>query len=204
MLNTEQTPKIDAGYQFPAGANPAVSKKITQRLSKGQIISKKAYHAPTSGMKDDKLYNALFNEMDFYREMFVHMGWNLVHSAEGEFFYLSKADEEASVEEGDSNSLRVCVPLFYMADSVIKRGLNPEVLWTPHIGLNADDLLILSQEGDEKQLTMEALKFKGDVWQDAIKSLMNKGFLFENSKGNVVFSSAAKYFVERMIENFAD
>lgn len=190
-------------HKFPHSANPQISKQIAQRLSKGQIITKQVYNQGTSQLKDDKHYSVLFAEFDFYQEMYTHMGWNLNFSAEGEFFYLSKVSDEDSVEEGDQNSLKICLPLFFMAESLVKRGFDTMVLWSPSVGLSDEDINFLSTDEGDAKITLEAIGYKGDVWQDAIKNLKAKGFIFENSKGHLVFSSAAKYFTERLIENFA-
>lgn len=205
MSNTEhQEQNYPTTHRFPSGVNADLSRRIAQRLAKGKIITKQVYDAGTSQLKSEKLYTALFSELDFYKEMYVHMGWNLIHCPDGEFFYLSKTADAENAEEGDANSLRVCVPLFYLAETVVRRGLKLEVLWTPHMGFSEDEISELVGDDAEKTLALEALKFRGNVWQDATKNLINKGFAYENSKGNLVFSSAAKHFTERMIEQFAD
>ncbi len=202
QTSSETTLNLNS-HQFPAGVNPKLSREIAQKLSKGQIITKEVYHRPSSQLRDSQHYTTLFNNYDFYKDLYVHMGWHLVHDPDGEFFALAKVDDDM-VEEGDLNSLRVCIPLFYIADYFVKRGISPDVLWTPHIGMTEDELQELIDNEPEKVFALETLKFKNpDVWRDAIKNLEAKGFVYRNSNDSIVFSSAARWFEQNMIEKFA-
>lgn len=190
-------------FLFPSNLTKKQSIAITNRLSKGEVITKRSYDGVSNSMLENKQFTTLFTNIDFYTEFFSHLGWNLSYKAEGEFFYLAKSENEQD-EEGDASSLKVCLPLFFIAKNVVRKGLDLNILWATNVGLSGSDISEFKLSNLDDNIALQAIGYKGDVYEDAIKYLKGKSLVFTNNQNNIVFSSAAKYFVNQLIEKYAD
>lgn len=190
-------------FQFPSNLTKKQTIAITAKLSKGEVITKRSYDNASSTMIENKLFNTLFTHLDFYTEFYSHLGWNLAYKAEGEFFYLAKTDSDHD-DEGDASSLKVCLPLFFIAKNTVRKGLDLNILWATNVGISDSEVTEFKTANQDDNLALQAIGYKGDVYEDAIKYLKAKSLLFTNKQGNLVFNSAAKYFVNQLIEKYAD
>ncbi|MBY6094675.1 condensin complex protein MksE [Ferrimonas balearica] len=190
-------------FFFPPTVNPVRSQQLVKRLARGEIINRKSYNEGTSQLEESELYVSLAGNYEFYKALYLHMGWHLIFNTQGEFFYVSRVPEEDALEEGDPNSNRINYTLFALADNMVKRGFELGVLWSLHGGISNEDLAQMPDRDSEQWTVMTALGFKDDVWAEGIKTLKTRGFVFEDSRGSIIFSNAAKYFIEHLINKFA-
>lgn len=194
-MNThEQTEQF-----VPASINISTARKIHAELAKGCVINKEVYNVGTSQLVDNPLFTTLFKHYNYFKQTYALLGWDLVFRDAGNFFHVSRITD-ADLDDADNSSIKVCIPLFVIAEHIVRLGQETAVLWNDNLGVTQKDLDQIGANDNSVHL-LEASSHKTVV--DAIKHLKARNLVFENSKGNIVFSSAAKYFVEQLIEKFA-
>lgn len=199
-MQTEQIINAEERVSYiPSDINPTMARKIHSELAKGCVINKKVYNNGTSQLVDNKLFTSLFKHYEYFKQTYALLGWELVFRESGDFFHMSRMNDSES-DDADNSSIKVCVPLFIIADYVVKLGIDTVTLWSENIGITNDDLAAIVAV-PRNQHIIEASGHK--TIGDAIKHLKGRGIVYENSKGNIVYSSAAKYFVDQLVGRFA-
>ncbi|PSV00464.1 condensin complex protein MksE [Photobacterium kishitanii] len=199
-MNSEQIQVQKEQQTFiPADIDPTVARKIHAELAKGCVITKKVYNNGTSQLVDNKLFTALFKHYEYFKQTYNLLGWDLVFRESGDFFHVSRITDNDS-DDADNSSIKVCLPLFVIADYVVKLGIDTVTLWSENVGVPQADLKSIVASSHNQHL-IEASGHK--TINDAIKHLKARGLVYENSKGNIVYTSAAKYFVLQLIGRFA-
>ena len=200
MINEHPSVNNDERVSYvPADIHTPTARRIHSELAKGCVVTKLVYNNGTSQLVDNKLYTALFKHYDYFKQTYTLLGWELVFRESGDFFHMSRINDVGS-EDADNSSIRVCIPLFVIADHIVKLGIDTVTLWNENIGVSVDDLsAIVAIPHNQHVIEASGHKTIGD----AIKHLKGRGIVYENSKGNVVYTSAAKYFVEQLVDRFA-
>ncbi|MGR5366979.1 condensin complex protein MksE [Photobacterium damselae] len=199
-MQTEQTKSTEERVSYiPSDINPAMARKIHSELAKGCVITKKVYNSGTSQLVDNKLFTSLFKHYEYFKQTYALLGWDLVFRESGDFFHMSRMNDSES-DDADNSSIKVCVPLVVIADYIVKLGIDTVTLWNENVGVANEDLdAIVAIPHNQHVIEASGHKTIGD----AVKHLKGRGIVYENAKGNVVYSSAAKYFVEQLIDRFA-
>ena len=66
--------------------NMAKSQQIYATFVNGKVITKQVYDLYQQSFLDSPLYTELYNNLDHFTQLYLHIGYTLNFNVEGEFF----------------------------------------------------------------------------------------------------------------------
>ena len=84
--------------------NMAKSQQIYATFVNGKVITKQVYDLYQQSFLDSSLYTELYNNLDHFTQLYLHIGYTLNFNVEGEFFYISRNEAE---EDADTNATKI-------------------------------------------------------------------------------------------------
>lgn len=114
--------------------NMAKSQQIYATFVNGKVITKQVYDLYQQSFLDSSLYTELYNNLDHFTQLYLHIGYTLNFNVEGEFFYISRSEAE---EDADTNATKIQAMLLIIARYWVDKGFDLDDLMTPVIGLGA-------------------------------------------------------------------
>lgn len=178
---------------------PSQSAQIYRELLAGKVIVREYYDRSKSQLTPNPLYNVLYNHMKHFQTLYEHLGFDLVFSSQGAFFYLREpADDDQ--EEHDENAFKVQVALLVIGRYFARSGRELEYLGRPDAGLREDDINTLNADEQYRDLLHAARFTKG--FQEALEYLERRYFAFRSSARSVFLSSAGMCFLETLVSGY--
>ncbi|MGF1686557.1 hypothetical protein L4C36_07655 [Photobacterium japonica] len=178
--------------------NIAKSQQIYATFVNGKVITKQVYDIYQHTFIDSPLYTELFNHLDHFTQLYLHIGYNLNFNADGEFFYISRSEAE---EDADTNATKIQAMLLIIARYWVDKGFDLDDLATPVIGLGRSAL----EEIEEQAIYNDIRQALGiETWDKAMNYLADRNFLYLCGDKHYVLSSAGMYFLNRHVTKYSE
>ncbi|WP_019625609.1 hypothetical protein [Thioalkalivibrio sp. ALJT] len=182
-----------------AGIHPDHSAAIYRQLVAGQVLLRQVYNPDRGALEDNPLYNVVYGHLAHFRELYRHLGLELVFDERGGFFYLREGSDDES-EEHDENALKVQVVLLLIGRYYARTGRDLQYLGRPDAGLAQDDLEALAADAEYRDLLATARIDKG--WDEAMDFLVARHFAFRTGAARYILSAAGMRFLEQLVEEY--
>lgn len=182
-----------------AGIHPEHSAAIYRQLVAGQVLLRQVYNPDRGALEDNPLYNVVYGHLGHFRELYRHLGLELVFDERGGFFYLREGTDDES-EEHDENALKVQVVLLIIGRYYARTGRDLQYLARTDAGLTQDDLAALAADAEYRDLLATARIGKG--WDEALEFLTTRHFAFRTGAVRYILSCAGMRFLEQLIEEY--
>ena len=179
-------------------ANTALSQSIYQLFSNGSVINRKIYSEANASFIEYPEYREIAVNEAHYKNFYWHLGYLLDHDTEGDYYHLSRAQEQDSdTEDFDEASLKIMAVLTIISRFVTNRGQALDTLTLPVQGITNADLDAIAE--DEETLSIiKSLKLKD--CNDALAFLRKRGFAFKVNNKRHVLSKGANSMIDTIIE----
>ena len=178
---------------------PAQSAAIYREFLAGRVIPREIYNSHRDALEDNALYNLLYNNLAHFRELYQHLGSELMFNDSGAFFYL-REDLDDENEEHDENAFRVQITLLVIGRYFARSGRDLEYLGRPDAGLQQEDMDALNSDEEYRDILRAARFEKGPA--EALEYLNKRNFLFKSGPGRYFLSSAGMYFLELLVSEY--
>ena len=198
MLNDEH-PVIGEERNGFEGILPRDSAALYRELVAGRVILRETYNQHRAELEDNRLYNLVYNHLSHFRRLYEHLGYELVFSERGAFFYIRENTDDES-EEHDENAFRVQVILLIIGRYFARTGRDLDYLGRADAGLKEDDLNAISADEEYQDILRAARLDKG--LPGAIDYLLSRNFLFKSGASRYFLSSAGMFFLRTLVEEY--
>ncbi|MEX0731179.1 MAG: hypothetical protein WED00_16455 [Aquisalimonadaceae bacterium] len=198
MSTIEPTAEREPRTSF-TGINPQHSAEIYRQLVAGRVVLRQTYNGHKAALEDNPLYNVLYNNLSHFRELYRHLGLELVFHNQGGFFYLREGADDDS-EEHDENALKVQVVLLVIGRYFTRTGRDLQYLGRLDAGLKDEDLAALAADDEYADILRAARFAKG--WEEALNYLVSRSFAFQTGASRYALSSAGMCFLEQLIQEY--
>lgn len=179
----------------------ADSTSIYRDLTAGKVIPKQLYHDLRSELIDNQNYTFLFKHQSHFRQLYQHIGFELVLDESGEFFYIKDA-QDIENNEADENAFKIQVILMLLGRYYARSGRDLENIGKIDLGLNADDLKALSQN-DEYTDILTTAKLSGG-WGKAMEFLSFRNFAHRTGTERYFLNLAGMSFLYKLVDEYKD
>ncbi|MDA9557082.1 hypothetical protein N9R79_06215 [Vibrio sp.] len=176
--------------------NMARSQQIYNAFVSGKVITKQVYDSYQHNFTESVLYTELFNHLEHFTQLYLHIGYSLNFNVEGEFFYISRSD----MEEADTNATKIQAMLLIIARYWVDRGFDLDDLATPVIGLGRKAIEEIAEQAIYDEIR-QALGI--ETWAKAINYLSDRNFLYACGDQHYVLSSAGMHFLNLHVEKYS-
>lgn len=175
-----------------------ISRSIYQTFYSGGVINKKHYTESKADFIDGAEYQEILVNQPHYESLYWHLGYQLAHDTDGDYFYLKvihESDDESVAF--DETSLKLMAILTIISRLASQHGQSISMLAEPVQGINITDLESLNN--DEESLSfLKSLKFKES--SDAVMFLVKRGFAYKVSKDRYVLSKGSIGMINVILE----
>jgi hypothetical protein len=182
-----------------AGIHPDQSAEIYRELVAGRVVLRQVYNANRAELQDNPLYNTIYNNLGHFRQLYEHLGFELVFNDRGGFFYVRESVDH-DIDEHDENAFRVQVVLLIVGRYFARSGRDLLYLGRPEAGLKDEDLEALAKDEEYSDILRTARFEKG--WEDALDFLVKRNFAFRSGARRYFLSSAGMIFLTELVEAY--
>jgi len=179
----------------------ADSTSIYRDLTAGKIIPKQIYHDLRSELIDNPNYTLLFKHQSHFHQLYLHIGFELILDESGEFFYIKEA-QDIENNEADENAFKVQVILMLLGRYYARSGRDLENIGKIDLGLNANDLKILSQNEEYNDILTTTKQSGG--WGKAMEFLRFRNFAHKTGEDRYFLGSAGMSFLYKLVDEYKD
>lgn len=176
----------------------ARSQQIYATFVNGRVLTKQVYDIYQQQFLDSPLYTELYNHLEHFTQLYLHIGYTLNFNVEGEFFYISRSDDE---EDADVNATKIQAMLLIIARYCVDKGYDLDDLATPVIGLGRTALDEIAEQAIYNDIR-QALGI--ETWDKAISYLADRNFLYQCGDRHYVLSSAGMHFLNRHVDKYSE
>ncbi|EIA1333621.1 hypothetical protein K6675_004296 [Vibrio parahaemolyticus] len=177
--------------------NMAKSQQIYATFVNGKVITKQVYDIYQQSFLESPLYTELYNNLDHFTQLYLHIGYTLNFNVEGEFFYISRSEAE---EDADTNATKIQAMLLIIARYWVDKGFDLDDLMTPVIGLGRTAL----EEIAEQTIYDDIRQALGiETWDKALNYLADRNFLYQCGDKHYILSSAGMHFLNLHVEKYS-
>ncbi|EHK9002642.1 hypothetical protein KCU40_001468 [Vibrio vulnificus] len=177
--------------------NMAKSQQIYATFVNGKVITKQVYHLYQQSFLESPLYTELYNNLDHFTQLYLHIGYTLNFNVDGEFFYISRSEAE---EDADTNATKIQAMLLIIARYWVDKGFDLDDLMTPVIGLGRTAL----EEIAEQTIYDDIRQALGiETWDKALNYLADRNFLYQCGDKHYILSSAGMHFLNLHVEKYS-
>lgn len=173
-----------------------LSQTIYSQLINGKTVNKHAYISKTNELKENSLYNEIFNNFDEYSALYQRINFELVHKNSC-FFYI----RELGGDDANKVTIKIQALLIIIGRIITEQGYLFDVLTDYRAGVKAEDLVLATSE--ERYLdilhTCELCKNRG-IEEEINNNLVARGLMFFNSRGHYVLTEAGASFFYELTE----
>ncbi|KAF3982026.1 MAG: hypothetical protein HFP81_01625 [Methylococcales symbiont of Hymedesmia sp. n. MRB-2018] len=177
----------------------ADSTAIYRDLAAGKIVPKQLYHNLKSELIDNVKYTLLFKHQSHFHQLYQHIGFELVLDESGEFFYIKDAQDFEN-NEADENAFKVQVILMLLGRYYARSGRDIENIGKIDLGINADDLKVLSQNSEYADILSTA-KLSGG-WDKALEFLSVRNFAHKTGSDRYFLNLAGMSFLYKLVDEY--
>lgn len=178
--------------------NMAKSQQIYATFVNGRVITKQVYDIYQHAFIDSPLYTELYNNLEHFTQLYLHIGYYLNFNVDGEFFYISRSEDE---EDADTNATKIQAMLLIIARYWVDKGFDLDDLATPVIGFGRT----AQEEIAEQDIYNDIRQAVGiDNWDKAITYLTDRNFLYPCGDKHYVLSSAGMHFLHCHVERYSE
>jgi hypothetical protein len=181
-----------------AQINVAKSQQIYATFVNGKVLTKQVYDIYQQVFIDDPLYTELYSNLEHFTQLYLHIGYYLNFNVEGEFFYISRSEDE---EDADTNATKIQAMLLIIARYWVDKGFDLDDLATPVIGLGR---IALDEIAEQELYNDIRLALGIESWDKAITYLADRNFLYPCGDKHYVLSSAGMHFLNKHVEKYAE
>ncbi|KZN50715.1 condensin complex protein MksE [Pseudoalteromonas luteoviolacea] len=179
-----------------------VDEKLSQTIYRafytGSVINRKEYMTSQAQFVESKIYLEIRQHENHYIQLYRHLGYELIHDEEGEFFSIKLiAESESEDAVFDETSLKIIAILTLISRIMTQRGQPLEFLGQPVQGITGNDVAALADE-ETTSAIFKALKLKTPI--DALEFIKKRGFAFRISQSRYVLSKGAMTMIDTLIE----
>lgn len=178
---------------------PRDSAALYRELVAGRVVLREVYNPHRAELEDNRLYNLVYNHLSHFRRLYEHLGFELVFSEQGAFFYIRENTDDES-EEHDENAFRVQVILLIIGRYFARSGRDLDYLGRADAGLKEDDLNAISADEEYQDILRAARLEKG--LQGALDYLLSRNFLFKSGASRYFLSSAGMFFLRSLVQEY--
>jgi len=176
------------------------SADIYRQFILGKIIVKQTYNENTNKLEECPLYTILFNNLNYFKRFYRHLGFVLEFHDEGEFFYIT--EQLNDVNGANENAFKVQVILLLIGEYFSSSGRDLELLCEINAGLDEHDITMLSSNSKYIEI-LRTLNVKGGGWKEALDYLIKRNFAFRTSVNSIFLSSVGKAFIFHLVQEYA-
>ncbi|MDA0116882.1 condensin complex protein MksE [Vibrio sp. T11.5] len=177
--------------------NMAKSQQIYATFVNGKVITKQVYDLYQQSFLESPLYTELYNNLEHFTSLYLHIGYTLNFNVEGEFFYISRSEAE---EDADTNATKIQAMLLIIARYWVDKGFDLDDLMTPVIGLGRTAL----EEIAEQTIYDDIRQALGiETWDKALNYLADRNFLYQCGDKHYILSSAGMHFLNLHVEKYS-
>lgn len=177
--------------------NMVRSQQIYTTFVNGKVITKQVYDLYQQSFLESTLYTELYNNLEHFTELYLHIGYTLNFNVEGEFFYISRSEAE---EDADTNATKIQAMLLIIARYWVDKGYDLDDLITPVIGLGRTAL----EEIAEQTIYDDIRQALGiETWDKALNYLADRNFLYQCGDKHYILSSAGRHFLNLHVERYS-
>jgi hypothetical protein len=170
------------------------SQTIYSQLINGKAINKHDYILKTNELKDNGLYNEIFNNFNEYNTLYQRINFELVHKNSC-FFYI----REFGGEDANEVTIKIQALLIIIGRIITEQGYLFDVLTDHRAGVKAEDLAIATSE--ERYLDILhtcKLCLKRGIEEEINNNLVARGLMYINSRGRYVLTEAGRSFFDEL------
>lgn len=175
------------------------STEIYRQLTQGKVVLKNQYNVLRDDIEENLLYTLLFKRLDHFTKLYYHLGYELDFNEEGSFFYLKELLDHGA-DEADTNAFKVQVVLLLMGRYFSRSGRNLDLLFTPNVGMNENDIDELKKDDEYSEILRTARFNKG--WDEAFDFLAKRNFIFKTSTISFFISDAGRVYLLRLVDEY--
>ncbi|MCT8872134.1 hypothetical protein KXJ80_11935 [Shewanella xiamenensis] len=174
------------------------SQEIFRLFTTGSVINKCQYMMNTGRITESPFYLELLSRFDHYKLLYRHLGYELLHDNNGEFYSLRPLkDFDSDEDQIDETSIKIVAILTLISKEIVTRGQRLELLENPVVGLTSQDLDSMAND-DKCSAILSSLKLKSPT--DAVEFLRKRGFAFKVSDFRLVLSRGAMSYIDVLIQ----
>ncbi|MEQ1484533.1 hypothetical protein [Methyloglobulus sp.] len=178
-----------------------ISKELSQKLYadliNGKAINKQSYLSKINELVDNPLYNEIFNNPD-YPILYENIGFELVHKQPG-FFYIRKLNGD----EANETTIKIQALLIVIGRIVTEKGYLFDTLTDYRAGIRLEDLNEAMEEERYTDILHTCKLCMGKNIEAEIKNnLIERDFIFINSRGHYVLSNAGQSFFSSLKDGY--
>ncbi|OLQ74259.1 hypothetical protein BIT28_08755 [Photobacterium proteolyticum] len=177
--------------------NMVKSQQIYATFVNGKVITKQVYDLYQQSFLESQLYTELYNNLEHFTQLYLHIGYTLNFNVDGEFFYISRSEAE---EDADTNATKIQAMLLIIARYWVDKGYDLDDLMTPVIGLGRTAL----EEIAEQTIYDDIRQALGiETWDKALNYLADRNFLYQCGDKHYILSSAGMHFLNLHVEKYS-
>ncbi len=177
--------------------NMVKSQQIYTTFVNGKVITKQGYNLYQQRFIESPLYTELYNNLEHFTQLYLHIGFTLNFNVEGEFFYISRSETE---EDADTNATKIQAMLLIIARYWVDKGFDLDDLTTPVIGLGRSALEEIAEHAIYDDIR-QALGM--ETWDKALNYLADRNFLYPCGDKHYVLSSAGMHFLNLHVDKYS-
>lgn len=179
-------------------ADEQLSQTIYRAFYTGSVINRKEYMTSQAQFVESKTYLEIRQHENHYNQLYRHLGYELIHDEDGEFFSLkSIAESESEDSVFDETSLKIIAILTLISRLMTQRGQPLALLGESAQGITGNDIASLADD-ETTSAIFKALKLKTPI--DALEFIKKRGFAFRISQSRYVLSKGAMTMIDTLIE----
>lgn len=174
-----------------------LSQDIYNQLINGKVINKHIYNLKTNELKENSLYNELFNNLEDYRELYQRINFDLIHKGSS-FFFIRELNP--NTEEANEPTIKIQALLIIIGRIFTERGYLFDILTQHHNGIQPEVLIeAISEERYLDILQACNLCNKStDIEREIKNHLIDRELMFKNSRGYYVLTDAGLSFFNEL------
>jgi hypothetical protein len=189
---------MDSTQNTFSATNTNMSRSIYQTFYSGGVINKKQYVESKADLIDNAEYQEILINQPHYESLYWHLGYQLTHDADGDYFYLKAIqDSDDESDAFDETSLKLMAILTILSRLASLRGKSIAMLGEPVQGISNSDLELVDDDVESLSF-LKSLKFKEST--DAIMFLIKRGFAFKVSKNRYILSKGSLAMISVILD----
>lgn len=178
--------------------NRSQSTKIFSQFMNGKVINSHKVDPNDDASIPNPFFTEVMSNLDAYTEHYRNCGFELVCELKDCFFIRPLNDEKTALELASKIQ-----GLLIVIGRNITQTREIDILFDSKAGLSKDFVDKINNDNQMKTI-LEAVRIKGDLWEECKLLLVNRQLATVNRSGNLVLLAGAKSMYEAMIAGGSD